>query len=113
MRSKKEISVLVAEMQIILNILNERKDGMLSLEIAAIAGFSSKKTRQLLVALRSRNIVNCEIVDESKNIRLWTTQKVAKARNGSQIYPDLDAQHEEWRKQVLCKKLVYNPWGKQ
>lgn len=113
MRTKKEISVLNAELKMVLNTLRGKNKGILSLEIAKLTGFSSKKTRQLLIRLRNDNKVSCSLTNDRKNVRLWALYGVYKSEQDSQIYPDLDAQHEEWYKRVITKKTVYNPWGRK
>lgn len=99
----------------ILKVLKEHGK-MLSVDLIPLVGISQKALVQQLISLYKRGYIDRELVSENLNVSLWfvldevrAPVKPAAKENKSL----LDAEHEEWVKDVRNKKVKFNPWGKE
>lgn len=99
----------------ILKVLKEHGK-MLSADLIPLVGISQKALVQQLLSLYKRGYIDRELVSENLNVSLWfvldevrAPVKPAAKENKSL----LDAEHEEWVKDVRNKKVKFNPWGKE
>ena len=89
----------------VISLLRAKRKPLTAQEISSMTGFSPKKTVRLLVLLREEGKVSVDITNSPS---VWS----ANAREAP-IYPDFDAEHEQWRKTILkaaSLKPKYNPW---
>ena len=99
----------------ILKVLKEHGK-MLSVDLIPLVGISQKALVQQLLSLYKRGYIDKELVSENLNVSLWfvldevraLVKPVAKENKSL-----LDAEHEEWVKDVRNKKVKFNPWGKE
>lgn len=101
MNKEKELKRKTEEnMQVIVEVLSHHRYGLYAIDIAYLTGFTLRQCARMLSMLRAQGKVN------QLNERLeWIL-----APKQEPIYPNLDAEHEEW---LRSKKPRYNPWGKR
>ena len=85
-------------MQVILELLSKCKSGLHASDLADLTGLTLRQCAKILTMLR----------DQGKVSQLGTRQEWTLAPKQEPIYPNLDAEHEEW---LNVKKPRFNPWG--
>ena len=85
-------------MQVILDMLSKNKQGLYATDLAELTGLTLRQCAKILTMLR----------DQGKVSQLGTRQEWTLAPKQEPIYPNLDAEHEEW---LNVKKPRFNPWG--
>lgn len=99
----------------ILKVLKEHGK-MLSVDLIPLVGISQKALVQQLLSLYKRGYIDRELVSENLNVSLWFVLNEVRApikpvaKENKSL---LDAEHEEWVKDVRNKKVKFNPWGKE
>ena len=99
----------------ILKVLKEHGK-MLSADLIPLVGISQKALVQQLLSLYKRGYIDRELVSENLNVSLWFVLNEVRApikpvaKENKSL---LDAEHEEWVKDVRNKKVKFNPWGKE
>lgn len=99
----------------ILKVLKEHGK-MLSADLIPLVDISQKALVQQLLSLYKRGYIDKELVSENLNVSLWFVLDEVRAPVKSvakENKPSLDAEHEEWVKDVRNKKVKFNPWGKE
>lgn len=89
---------------------------MLSVDLIPLVGISQKALVQQLLSLYKRGYIDRELVSENLNVSLWFVLDEVRAPVKSVAKENkslLDAEHEEWVKDVRNKKVKFNPWGKE
>ena len=85
-------------MQVILGVLSKNKQGLYAADLAELTGLTLRQCAKILTMLR----------DQGKVSQLGARQEWTLAPKQEPIYPNLDAEHEEW---LNVKKPRFNPWG--
>ena len=84
-------------MQVIVEVLSNHEYGLYATDIANLTGFNLRQCARMLSLLREEGKVN----------QLNKRSKWMLASKQEPIYPNFDAEHEEW---IKSKKPRYNPW---
>lgn len=99
----------------ILKVLKEHGK-MLSADLIPLIDISQKALVQQLLSLYKRGYIDKELVSKNLNVSLWFVLDEVRAPVKSVAKENkslLDAEHEEWVKDVRNKKVKFNPWGKE
>jgi DNA-binding MarR family transcriptional regulator len=99
----------------ILKVLKEHGK-MLSVDLIPLVGISQKALVQQLLSLYKRGYIDRELVSENLNVSLWFVLdeiRVPIKPAAKENKPSLDAEHNEWMKEIRSKKVKFNPWSKK
>ena len=95
--------------QRVLEELNNHPDGILSEELSELTGIPQRLLIRYLISLRNSDEVFSIELDSNIRIHAWTLNPTPPKSNFDPLYPNFDAEHQEWMKKVSQPKP--NPWG--